>query len=79
MMGFPYEFNKKVQVDSKNSNVICQNVPACTAADWIREVSAALDGDREWIEPELKDDNTPKILRQSNVVSKKTMEPIWGV
>jgi len=79
LMGFPYEFNAKVQVDSKNSNVICQNVPATTAADWIREIAAALDGDREWIEPDLKDDGTPKILRQSNVVSKKTMEPIWGV
>ena len=79
MMGFPYEFNKKVQVDSKNSNVICQNVPACTAGDWIGEVAEALDGNREWIEPGLKDDKTPKILRQSNVVSKKTMEPIWNV
>lgn len=79
LMGFPDDFADKTEISTKNSNVICQNVPVNAAQCWLEEAVAALDGERDWIEPELKDDGTLKILRQSNVVSKKTMEPIWSI
>lgn len=79
LMGFPYEYAEKVSIPTKQSNVICQNVPAATASDWIKEISEALDGKREWIDPELKSDGTYKILRQNNTASKDPMKPIWSI
>jgi site-specific DNA-cytosine methylase len=79
LMGFPNDYAAKVHIPTKNSNVIAQNVPACTAGDWIEEMVQALDGNRAWIDPELKPDGTYKILRQSNVVTKDPMKPIWSL
>lgn len=79
LMGFPYEYAEKVSIPTKQSNVICQNVPACTAGDWITEIAAALDGKREWVERPTRDGGIPAILRQNNTVSKNTMEPIWSL
>jgi hypothetical protein len=78
-MGFPNDYAEKVHIPTKDSNVICQNVPACTAGDWITEIAAVLDGKREWIEPERKDDGSTKILRQNNTDSKKPMKPLWSI
>jgi hypothetical protein len=79
LMGFPYEYAEKVSIPTKQSNVIAQNVPACTAADWIREIVAALDGKREWVERPTRDGLPPAILRQNNTVSKGAMKPIWSL
>jgi len=79
LMGFPNDYAEKVHIPTKDSNVICQNVPACTAGDWITEVAIALDGKREWIEPERKDDGSTKILRQNNTMSKDPMKPLWTI
>lgn len=79
LMGFPDDYAAKVYISTKNSNVICQNVPATTAGDWIKEISEALDGKRKWIDPELKSDGTYKILRQNNTASKDPMKPIWSI
>ena len=74
LMGFPDDYAAKVSIPTKHSNVICQNVPACTAKDWVEEIASALNGEREWVE-------TPNgaILRQNNTTSKSTMEPIWAL
>jgi hypothetical protein len=78
-MGFPDDYARKVQIPTKHSNVICQNVPACTAGDWVKEIAEALDGNREWIDPETKVDGTYKILRQNNTTSKDPMKPLWTI
>jgi hypothetical protein len=39
----------------------------------------ALNGNRAWIDPELKPDGSYKILRQSNIVAKDPMKPIWSL
>jgi site-specific DNA-cytosine methylase len=79
LMGFPDDYARKVQIPTKHSNVICQNVPACTAGDWVKEIAEALDGNREWIDPETKVDGTYKILRQNNTTSKDPMKPLWTI
>jgi hypothetical protein len=79
LMGFPDDYATKVHIPTKSSNVICQNVPRTTAADWIEEVVQALNGNRAWVDPELKSDGTYKILRQSNVATKDPMKPIWSL
>lgn len=79
LMGFPADYAEKVHISTKNSNVICQNVPACTAGDWVEEIAQALDGNRTWVDPELKPDGTYKILRQNNIVTKDCMKPIWSL
>ena len=79
LMGFPDDYAAKVRIPTKHSNVICQNVPACTAGDWVKEISEALDGNRDWIDPETNTDGTYKILRQNNTTSKDPMKPIWGI
>lgn len=79
LMGFPDDYAAKVHIPTKHSNVICQNVPACTAGDWIKEISEALDGNREWVSPETQDDGTYKILRQNNTASKDPMKPLWVI
>lgn len=79
LMGFPDDYAAKVSIPTKHSNVICQNVPCATAADWVEEIVQALDGDREWIDPELKSDGSYKILRQNNTTSKDPMKPIWAL
>jgi hypothetical protein len=74
LMGFPSDYAAKVSIPTKHSNVIAQNVPACTASDWVKEIVSALNGDREWVE-------TPNgaILRQNNTTSKDPMKPIWSL
>jgi site-specific DNA-cytosine methylase len=79
LMGFPDDYAAKVHIPTKHSNVISQNVPACTAGDWIKEISEVLNGNREWIDPELKSDGTYKILRQNNTTSKDPMKPLWAI
>jgi site-specific DNA-cytosine methylase len=79
LMGFPDDYAAKVHIPTKHSNVICQNVPSCTAGDWIGEMVEALNGNRAWIDPELKPDGSYKILRQSNIVAKDPMKPIWSL
>jgi site-specific DNA-cytosine methylase len=79
LMGFPDDYAAKVSIPTKHSNVICQNVPACTAGDWVGEIVEALDGNREWIEPERNPDGSYRILRQNNTASKNPMEPLWSV
>jgi len=79
LMGFPDDYAAKVHIPTKHSNVICQNVPACTAGDWVGEIAQALDGNREWITPETNDDGTYKILRQNNTASKDPMKPLWAI
>jgi site-specific DNA-cytosine methylase len=79
LMGFPDDYAAKVHIPTKSSNVVCQNVPACSAGDWVGEIAQALDGKRAWIDPELKPDGTYKILRQSNVATKDPMKPIWAL
>jgi site-specific DNA-cytosine methylase len=74
LMGFPKEYAEKVSIPTKHSNVIAQNVPACTARDWILEVEEALKGNREWVERP-----NGAILRQNNTTSTKPMEPIWAL
>jgi hypothetical protein len=74
LMGFPKEYAEKVSIPTKHSNVICQNVPACTARDWILEIEEALNGNREWV-----DRPNGAILRQNNTTSKNPMEPIWAL
>ncbi len=74
LMGFPKEYAEKVSIPTKHSNVICQNVPACTARDWILEVEEALKGNREWVERP-----NGAILRQNNTTSTNAMEPIWAL
>ena len=74
LMGFPDDYAAKVSIPTKHSNVISQNVPACTASDWVKEIASALDGDREWVEPA-----TGAILRQNNTASKDPMKPIWAL
>jgi site-specific DNA-cytosine methylase len=74
LMGFPKEYAEKVSIPTKHSNVVCQNVPACTARDWILEVEEALKGNREWVERP-----NGAILRQNNTTSTKPMEPIWAL
>jgi hypothetical protein len=77
LMGFPDDFAEKANMPTKDINIICQNVPACTAGDWIRESVAALDGSRQWVEPEKKDDGTYRILRQNNIAKTNVMKPQW--
>ena len=79
LMGFPYDYATKVHISTKNSNVVAQNVPMKTAADWVNEIVEALNGNRSWVNPELKSDGTYKILRQSNVATKDPMKPIWAL
>jgi site-specific DNA-cytosine methylase len=79
LMGFPNDYAAKVHIPTESSNVICQNVPACTAGDWVEEIVQALDGNRAWITPELKSDGTYKILRQNNSTSKNPMSPVWDL
>lgn len=79
LMGFPADYAERVHIPTKNSNVICQNVPACTAGDWVEEIAQALDGNRTWIDPEVKPDGSYKILRQNNIVTKDCMKPIWSL
>lgn len=74
LMGFPDDYAAKVSIPTKHSNVICQNVPACTARDWVEEIVSALNGDREWVE---RPDGA--ILRQNNTVSTDVMKPIWAL
>lgn len=79
LMGYPSDFARKVHIDTKHSNVICQNVPVCTAGDWVGEVAEALSGNRQWVDPERKTDGTYKILRQSNVTKNRPMRPVWDL
>jgi site-specific DNA-cytosine methylase len=79
LMGFPNDYAAKVHIPTKHSNVICQNVPACTAGDWVGEIVEALNGNRAWIDPELKPDGTFKILRQNNTTSQNPMVPVWDL
>jgi hypothetical protein len=79
LMGFPDDYVATVHIPTKSSNVICQNVPACTAGDWIGEVAEALNGNRTWVDPEVKDDGSFKILRQNNAVTKDPMKPVWSL
>ncbi len=79
LMGFPSDYAAKVSIPTKHSNVICQNVPACTAGDWIGEIAEALDGNREWVEVPSRQGLPPAILRQNNTTSKNPMEPIWAL
>lgn len=74
LMGFPDDYAAKVSIPTKHSNVVCQNVPACTAKDWVEEIVCALNGDREWVERP-----NGAILRQNNTASKDPMEPIWAL
>lgn len=74
LMGFPDDYAAKVSIPTKHSNVICQNVPACTAGDWVGEIVHALNGEREWVESP-----NGEILRQNNTTSKNPMEPIWAL
>lgn len=76
LMGFPADYAAKVHIDTKKSNVICQNVPACTAGDWVTEITEALDGNRKWVDPPVRPDGLRTILRQNNT-SKNPMEPLW--
>lgn len=71
LMGFPYDFYSKAPISQKDHNVICQNVPVCTAADWINEIAESFDGNREWV-----DIPYGKILRQSNITKNNTMKPV---
>jgi site-specific DNA-cytosine methylase len=71
LMGFPYDFYSKAPISQKDHNVICQNVPVCTAADWINEIAESFDGNREWV-----DIPHGKILRQSNITKNNTMKPV---
>lgn len=79
LMGFPKEYAEKVSIPTKSSNVICQNVPCTTAADWVEEIAEALNGNREWVDPKLKSDGTYKIMRQNNTTLKNPMKPIWDL
>jgi site-specific DNA-cytosine methylase len=79
LMGFPPDYATKVHIPTKHSNVICQNVPCTTAADWVGEIIEALEGNREWIDPETKQDGSYKILRQNNTATKAPMEPVWAL
>lgn len=79
LMGFPPDYAQKVHIPTKKSNVICQNVPCTTARDWVLEIVEALDGNREWIEPEKKDDGSYKILRQNNTTKNNPMSLVWDV
>lgn len=79
LMGFPDDYAKKVSIPTKHSNVIAQNVPACTAGDWVNEAVEALSGNREWVDPQLKPDGSTKILRQNNTASKSPMKPEWKI
>ena len=79
LMGFPDDYATKVSIPTRSSNVICQNVPACTAGDWVGEIAEALNGNRTWIDPELKPDGTYKILRQNNTTSVDVMKPVWAL
>ena len=79
LMGFPDSYAAKVSIPTKQSNVICQNVPAKTAGDWVGEIVQALEGNRDWVDAELKSDGTFKILRQNNTSSKDPMKPIWSL
>lgn len=79
LMGFPKEYGEKVSIPTKDANVICQNVPAKTAGDWVEEIVQAFEGNRAWIEPERKADGSYKILRQNNCDSKTPMKPMWSL
>lgn len=79
LMGFPPDYAQKVHIPTKQSNVVCQNVPACTAGDWVGEIVEALEGNREWIEPEKKADGTYKILRQNNTTKDSPMSLVWDI
>lgn len=79
LMGFPPDYATKVHIPTKHSNVICQNVPCTTAADWVGEIVEALEGNREWIDPETKQDGSYNILRQNNTATKAPMEPVWAL
>ena len=73
LMRFPTDFIKSTSITTKDSNVICQNVPVCTAKDWLEEAVAALDGDREWVKL-----SPGFILRQNNTDEIKTMIPNYS-
>lgn len=77
LMGFPEDFAEKVDIPTRMSNVVCQNVPAHTAADWVEEAVSALEGNREWVDRPTDDDGKPRILRQSNIHGRTIMEPRW--
>jgi hypothetical protein len=76
-MGFPDSFIRKVDIPTSQSNVICQNCPVGTSADWIQEIVEALDGNRPWVDAELKDEGSRKILRQNNLAKSNPMAPAW--
>ena len=79
LMGFPSDFAEKAQMPTKDINIICQNVPALSAAGWMEEVAEALDGNRQWIDPEKDDSGNYKILRQNNTARKDPMSLIWSL
>lgn len=71
LMGFPDDFNSIVPITTKDSNIIYQNCPVCTAADWISQIVDAFDGKLEWV-----DVPAGQILRQSNILKKGAMRPV---
>jgi site-specific DNA-cytosine methylase len=79
LMGFPDDYAAKVHIPTKHSNVICQNVPACTAQGWVEEIVEALNGNRTWVTPAKKADGSTKILRQSNTAKVDPMVPMWQI
>jgi hypothetical protein len=79
LMGFPPDFAEKAQMPTKDINIIAQNVPAPSAKSWIEEIVEALDGNRQWIDPEKKEDGSNKILRQNNAARKDPMSLIWSL
>lgn len=78
LMGFPDDYASKVSIPTKHSNVICQNVPACTARDWATEIAEALSGNRAWVIPPKDSNGQTKILRQSNL-GKNPMVVNWSL
>jgi hypothetical protein len=78
-MGFPPDFAEKAQMPTKDTNIIAQNVPAPSAKSWIEEIVEALDDNRQWIDPEKKEDGSNKILRQNNAARKDPMSLIWSL
>lgn len=69
LMKFPQDFIATNKITTQESNVICQNVPVCTAQDWLGECVAALEGEREWLELQ-----PGQISRQNNAAHSKAME-----
>lgn len=78
LMGFPDGFSTVVNIPTHEANVVCQNCPVSTAADWIREIVESLDGNREWVNPP-EINGVRQILRQSNISKRAPMQPMWKV